>query len=80
MVTGVELFRDEDILTLSTNAGCRFFDQQAMLNFLLMLVHFYKDSMATILSMKDVANVPGVRVHMDTNIKRAIKVFIKGKW
>ena len=80
MVTGVEPCIDEDILTLSMNVGCRVFNQQAMLKFLPILVHFDKDYMATIVPMKDVANVPGVHVHMDTNIEREIKVFIRGKW
>ena len=44
-----------------------------------MSVHFDKDSMVIIVSMKDVANVPGVRVHMVTDIERAIKVCYKGK-
>ena len=79
LVTGVKQCRDEDILTLSTNAGCRVFDKQAMLKFLPMSVHFDEGSMATIVSMKDVANVTGVCVHMDTDIERAIKIFYKGK-
>jgi hypothetical protein len=79
MVTGVEACRDEDILTLSTNAGCRVFDQQAMLKFLPISVHFDKNSLATIVAMKDVANVPGVRVQFDTDVERSINVFYCGK-
>ena len=45
-----------------------------------MSVHFDKDSMEKIVSLKDVEHLSGVGVHMDTDIKREIKVCYKGKW
>ena len=35
--------------------------------------------MSTILSMKDFANVPNLRIHMDSDIEKAINVSYKGR-
>ena len=53
-------------LTVSTNGGLISFDKKSTLKLLPMKVHFDKDSMATILSFKEVADIPGVRITTDT--------------
>ena len=75
----IETFDPDDFLTLTTNSGCKTFKQHARLKFLPMSVYFEVGSIRTILAMKDVSNIPGVRVHMDTGIERAITVFFKGR-
>ena len=44
-----------------------------------MSVHFNQKSMATILSMNDFSNVPGVRIYMDSDVEKAINVSYKGR-
>ena len=39
-------------------------------------VHVNEQSMANILSLKDVANIPGIRVTMDTDSSRSIAVLV----
>ena len=77
LVTKIEQCDPDDFLTLTTNAGCRTFKQHARLKFLPMLVYYDVGSIGTILAMKDVANIPGVRVYMDTTIERTITVFLR---
>ena len=79
LVTKIEQCDPDDFLTLTTNARCRTFKQHARLKFLPMSVYYEVGSIGTILAMKDVENIPGVRVYMDTTIERAIKVFLKGR-
>ena len=42
-----------------------------------MSVHFNEESMSTILSMKDVANVPGIIIHIDSDVYTVISIFLK---
>ena len=42
-----------------------------------MTVHFNQNSMATILSFKEVVDIPGVRIATDTNQERAMTVTLE---
>ena len=77
MVTNVKSCSKDDFLKILINAGHRSFKKEAKLKILPMLVHFNEKSMATILSMKDVANLPGVRIHMESEVEKEINVFYK---
>ena len=61
-----------DEVTVVTNGGARSFSKEATLNILPIRVHFNAESLANILSLSDVANLPGVRLTMDSEVERAI--------
>lgn len=63
-----------DCLKMFTNGSTTYYDQIATLKLLPLDVHFNEDSMATILSVKDVANLENVHITMDTRKERAIFV------
>jgi hypothetical protein len=62
-----------------TNGGATFYNQIATLKLLPLDVHFNEDSMVTILSVKDVANLDNVHITMDTRQERVIFVHHDGK-
>ena len=55
-------------LTVSTNKGHMTFDKKAKLKLFHLNVFFNEKSMATILFLKDIANIPRYRITMDTEI------------
>ena len=79
MVTDIRKCHEKDKLMVATNGGSITFASTASFKFLPLTVFFNPNSMATILSMRDVANIPGVQICMDTNKERAIFVFFNGK-
>ena len=66
--------KQNERLTVSTNGGLISFDSKSTLKLLPMKVHFTKNAMATILSFKEVADIPGVRITTDTETERAMKL------
>ena len=66
-------------MTIVTNGGSQFFNETADLKLLLMKVHFKKDSLANILLLSDVVNLPGARVTMDSEVKHAILLYHNNK-
>jgi len=77
MVTGIKDCEESDVLIITTNAGLRVFPEIARLKFFSISVYFDENSMATILSLKDIANIPGMRITMDTSVEKAINVKFK---
>ena len=53
------------------------YEYVANLKLLPVVVHFKKDSMATILGLKTVSKIKGVRLTMDTGIDKCIKLMLK---
>lgn len=68
-----------ELLTVDTNRGSKTFNHIGVFKLLPVNMHFCASSIATILSMKDIANIPGVRIKMDTALDRTIFVEYKGK-
>ena len=60
----------DECLKMFTNSGSTFYDKIAPLKLLPLDVHFNEKSMATILSVKDVNNIPDVHITMDTRKER----------
>ena len=60
------------MLTAYTNGGAQRYDKLADLSLLPITVHFKQDSMATILSLKTVSEIPGARITLDTNTSKDI--------
>ena len=74
LVMNIKACSSDDVLTVHTNGGPKSFLETAELKLLPIRVHFNEESMANILSLKDVASLPGVRIRMDTIQERAIFV------
>ena len=69
LVTDIVACKQHERLTVSTNGGLISFDKKSTLKILPMKVHFNRDSMATILSSKEVEDIPGLRITTDTEKK-----------
>jgi hypothetical protein len=69
---------EEEELVIQTNGGEKCFDLKSKMKLFPIDVHFNDDSMANILSLKDVAELEGVRITMDTSEERAISVHFQG--
>ena len=76
LMTDIVTCKQHERLTVSTNRGLISFDKNSNLKRLPMKVHFNKNSMATILSFKEVADIPGVRITTDTKQERAMTVYL----
>ena len=61
---------------MSTNGVSKTFRKRAFLKLLPIRVHFEEDSLATVLFIKDVANIKGVYVTMDTRAEKFISVHL----
>ena len=61
-----------------TNGGSQAFNKKADLNYLPIEMYYNEDSMANILAMSDVANLPRARIMMDSNKERAILLHYGG--
>ena len=71
VVTVCNCTRDE-VLVVHTNGGFNTFTKIAPLNILPLDIHINEDSMADILSLKDVASIPGVHIMMYSSKERDI--------
>ena len=67
LVNDIRTCSPEERLTAFTNGGQQVYNLSANLNFLPIRVHFKKSSMANILSLKTVSEIPGARLHLDTD-------------
>ena len=74
LVKDIVARKQHERLTVSTNGGLISFDKKSTLKLLPMKVHFNKNSMATILYFKKVADIPVVRITTDTEKKIAMTV------
>ena len=77
LVHGIKHCSKNETLLLVTNGGSMRFDQMGTLNLFPMKVHVNSASMANILSLKEVGDIHGVRVTMDTSQERAIHVHVE---
>ena len=62
---------------MSTNGGLNSFDKKSTLKLFPMTVHCNKNSMAPILSFKEVIDIPGVKIATDKNQEGAVTVTLK---
>ena len=67
----------DEMLTAYTNGGAQYYNKLADLRVLPLEVHFKQNLMATILSMKSVTEISGVRVIMDTKLSTSIHVILE---
>ena len=63
---GVRDCQPDEVLTAITNGGSQFYKQLANLATFPITVHFKHDSIANILSFKDVSSIPGTRITIST--------------
>ena len=66
LVTNIRDCEHHEYLKAMTNRGSQLYKRLADMILFPIVVHFKKDSMASILSFKDVFAIPGVRITMDT--------------
>ena len=62
---------------MSTNGSLKNSDKKATLKRFPMTVQFNQNSIATIISFKEVTYIPGVRITTDTNQERAMTVTLQ---
>ena len=62
-------------ITVITNGGAQSFNEEATLNLLPVRVHYNSESIANILSLSDIPNLPGATLKMDTLVDRAINLY-----
>ena len=74
----VKNFAKGEKLTVLTNGGSLLFDRKGHLTFLPLNVYVSNNYLATIISLKDVNNIPGVRVTMYTSIEKDMNVILRG--
>ena len=67
--------KDKEIIVLK-NGGLLFFYRKGRLRFLPLRMHVNKNYLSTILSLKDVKNISGVRVTMYKLIEKAINMIL----
>ena len=65
---------EEEVVTAVTNGVFQTYDNTASLKLLPSNVHYNEESFANILSMSDLANLPGAKVTMDSSVNCAIIV------
>ena len=74
LVRDIRKCNEGEELTVITNGGSQTFTHLAVLKDFPLQVHFKYDSLANIISLRDVANIPGVAITMDSSKERAIIV------
>ena len=77
LVTHIRACNPNEVLLAYTNGGSQKFDQLADFRFLPITVHFKKNSMATILSLKTVSEIEGARLTLDTQVNKNITLTLK---
>ena len=79
MVTNFVKCENIDVLTVATNGGRKTFPSRADLKILPIKVYYNKNDMATILSFKQAADLPGVTIATDTSKERAMIITLKSE-
>ena len=74
LVRNVRDCNEDEVLTIVTNGGTQVYKQLGVLKDFPLQVHFKSDSLANIISLRDVANISGVVITMDSSKERAIMV------
>ena len=74
LVRDIRKCKEGEMLTIVTNGGKQIYDEVAMMKDFPLQVHFNRESLANIISFRDVANIPGVVIKMDSSKERAITV------
>ena len=77
LVSNIRPCSEDDILTMVSNGGVTTYDEIADLNILPIRVHFDENSIANVLSLKDVAAIPGATLTMNTKVDKAISLHLK---
>ena len=65
---------NSEVLTILTNGGKQVYDQMAVMKEYPLQVYFKENSLANIVSLQDVASMPGVAITMDSSKERTITV------
>ena len=74
IITGIRTCHEDEELTIITNEGSQDYNQVSLFKYLPIPVYYNQKSLGNILSFKEVASVPIIRIMMDTSMERAILV------
>ena len=78
-LTDITKCEDSDILHIVSNGGGAVtYDTTGFFELLGMQIHYNKNSLANVLSFKQVAALDGVKITLDTSVEKAITVHING--
>ena len=72
LVNDLVVCSEEEVLLIHTNGGTQTFDLKSNMKMFPIDFHFNSESMANILSIKDVVSMKGACITMDTFEERAI--------
>ena len=78
MVTGIKPCAPGESITVITNGGAQSFEKRATLKKLPLPVYFNPYSLANILSLNHVANLPRAKITMDSTVEKAINLHYDG--
>ncbi len=67
---------EEEILHIATNGGSLVYSEIGINKLIPIPMHYNPDSIANVLSLSVVADIPGFRITMDTDVDRSITVHI----
>ena len=70
LVTNIRHCSNQNVLTAYTNGGV-----QKYVRLLPITVYFKESSMATILSLESVSDIPGAKITMNTDVSKNINLF-----
>ena len=76
MINDLKTCTSDNTLHLETNGGMKSFDQRGIGTVLEVPIYYNKDSISTILAIKDILNIPGARIIFDLDVEIAMNVFI----
>ena len=79
LVNNIKACGKNEELHIITNGGSQTFPYTATDKLLNIPVHYEPNSLANILALSDVADIPGARITMDTNLDRAILLHVHDK-
>jgi len=76
MINEVRDCDEDEVLNITTNGGSLVYDKIGISKHVPVEMHYNPNSIANVLSMSVVAGIPGVRIVMDSEIEKAITVFL----
>ena len=77
ILSDIRACEEDEVLHITTNGGALQYDQIGMNKLVPVAMHFNPKSIANVLSLSVVADIPGTRIIMDTSIEKAIEVHMK---
>ena len=78
-VSNITQCSEDNILNIISNGGSYTYDTTATFDIFSMLIYFKENTLANVLSFKQIAALPNVKITTDTSIAKAISVHVGDK-